>query len=253
MRVIKVSQKVPIKPCGLVGTGFLDDYRDIDVIRDFARAASLAAAFFGLAVLSMAARAQQFSADIVRTPTGVQAEAAAGKIYVSGNKVRIETPDVSDGYFVVDARVPDSYFVRPDQHVFMDSRQSSQLTQILVPVDLDNPCRQWQAMSIIAVANSPNGAWTCQRVGHSTVGGLDTIEYRASGPKAGVMRSWIDPRLKWPVRLIMADGTVVDLKNIREQPQPASLFEIPPGYRKFDPKALLERIKQSDVWVDPQQ
>jgi hypothetical protein len=67
------------------------------------------------------------------------------------------------------------------------------------------------------------------------------------------MRSWIDPRLKWPVRLIMADGTVVDLKNIREQPQPASLFEIPPGYRKFDPKALLERIKQSDVWVDPQQ
>ena len=51
----------------------------------------------------------------------------------------------------------------------------------------------------------------------------------------------------------MADGTAVDLKNIQEQPQPASLFEIPPGYRKFDPKALLERIKQSDVWVDPQQ
>ena len=28
------------------------------------------------------------------------------------------------------------------------------------------------------------------------------------------------------------------------------LFEIPPGFRKFDPQTLIKRIKQSDVWVD---
>jgi hypothetical protein len=28
------------------------------------------------------------------------------------------------------------------------------------------------------------------------------------------------------------------------------LFEIPNGARKFDPRALIERIKQSDVWLD---
>ena len=39
-------------------------------------------------------------------------------------------------------------------------------------------------------------------------------------------------------------------KNIVEGPQSASLFEIPAGYRKFDPQALIEIIKQSDVWVD---
>jgi hypothetical protein len=27
------------------------------------------------------------------------------------------------------------------------------------------------------------------------------------------------------------------------------LFEIPPGLRKFDPQTLIQRIKQSDVWV----
>jgi hypothetical protein len=222
------------------------------VIRNFAKAAPFAAVFAGLALFSAPACAQQFSAEIVHTHAGTQPSAAAGKINVSGNKVRIETPDVPDGFFVVDASVPASYFVRPGQHVFMDSRQSSQLTQFLVPVELDDPCRQWQAMTGIAAGNSQNGAWTCQRIGQGTVGGIDTIEYRASYPKGGAMRAWIDPRLKWPVRLTMADGATVDLKNIQEQPQPATLFEIPPGYRKFDPKALLERIKQSDVWVEPQ-
>jgi hypothetical protein len=222
------------------------------MIRDLAKAAVITAVFAGLCGLSAPARAHQFTADIVQANPGSEPPAAAGKIYVSGHKVRIETPDVPDGFFVVDASIPASYFVRQSQHVFMDSRQSSQLTKFLVPVDLDDPCRQWQAMSAIAAGNSQNGAWTCQRIGRSTAGALDTIEYQASWPKGGVMRAWIDPRLKWPVRLVLAGGTIVDLKDIQEQPQPANLFEIPSGYRKFDPKALLERIKQSDVWVEPQ-
>jgi hypothetical protein len=221
------------------------------VIRNFARAA-LFAAFALVAAVGAPANAQQFSADIVRTKASAQPTAIAGKLYVSGNKVRIETSDVSDGFFLIDASVPVSYLVRPSQHVFMDSRQSSQLTQLLVPVDLDDPCRQWQAMSGIAAVEGQSGAWECQNLGHKTVGKLDAIEYQASWPNSGTMHAWINPQLKWPVRLIMADGTTMELRNIQEQPQPANLFQIPPGYRKFDPKALLERIKQSDVWVEPQ-
>jgi hypothetical protein len=48
----------------------------------------------------------------------------------------------------------------------------------------------------------------------------------------------------------MQDGTTISAENIREEPQPAPLFEIPSGLRKFDPEALIKRIKQSDVWVD---
>jgi hypothetical protein len=246
-----VSQKVPIKPWAWSAQVFQDDCKDTDVIGDLAKAAAVFTVFAGLAGLGAPARAQQFTADILQT-NAAQPLSAAGKIYVSGNKIRIETPDVRDGFFVVDAQIPASYFVRPSQHVFMDSRQSSQLTRLLVPVDLDDPCRQWQAMSAIAADNSQNGAWACQRVGHGAVGELDAIEYRASSPKGGTMRAWVDPQLKWPVKLSVADGTNIELRNIQEQPQPANLFEIPPGFRKFDPKALLERIKQSDVWVEPQ-
>jgi hypothetical protein len=33
--------------------------------------------------------------------------------------------------------------------------------------------------------------------------------------------------------------------------QPANRFAIPPGFRSFDPRALIERVKHSDAWVDP--
>ena len=38
-------------------------------------------------------------------------------------------------------------------------------------------------------------------------------------------------------------------ENVGDQPQPARLFEVPQGFRKFDPEALIRQIKQSDVWV----
>jgi hypothetical protein len=222
------------------------------VIRGVVNAALFAALLLGPTAFAVPARAQQFSADIVRTPAGGQQAAGVGKLYVSGTKVRIVLPDTPDGFFMVDAGKPASYFVRPGQRVYMNARQSSHLTQLLVPVDLSNPCRQWQTMAGIAVPGGETAAWTCERIGQDTVGGHDSIEYRASFAKDRHLSAWIDPRLKWPVRLTMEDGTVIDLANIRKQPQPAALFEIPPGYRKFDPRALIERIKQSDVWVAPQ-
>ena len=48
------------------------------------------------------------------------------------------------------------------------------------------------------------------------------------------------------------DGTVIAIENIKDEPQSVSLFELPPGFRKFSPEALIEQIKQSDVWVADQ-
>jgi hypothetical protein len=62
---------------------------------------------------------------------------------------------------------------------------------------------------------------------------------------------WIDPVLEFPVKLLAADGTTIALEHIRIEAQPASLFDLPTGFRKLDPRALIERIKHSDAWVDP--
>ena len=48
----------------------------------------------------------------------------------------------------------------------------------------------------------------------------------------------------------MGDGVTITVQNLQEGPQSARLFVIPTNFRKFDPQALIKRIKQSDVWVD---
>ena len=61
------------------------------------------------------ARAQQFSADLVRTAVSGGAPVPTGKLHVFKDKVRIETPDFPDGFFLIDGASRAAYFARPDR------------------------------------------------------------------------------------------------------------------------------------------
>src|SRR3984957_2120093 len=91
----------------------------------------------GLSSLGVIARAQifhpesvttAFSADLVVTHAGSPSKEQRGRVYVSGAKVRIETPEFADGFFIVDGDRSAAWFVRPGRLVFMDAEQSSPLT-----------------------------------------------------------------------------------------------------------------------------
>ncbi|MCA1552692.1 hypothetical protein I6F36_38895, partial [Bradyrhizobium sp. BRP19] len=129
----------------------------------------------GSALVSVSAAAQQFSADIA-TMRGEQA-ARIGSVRVSENKVRIETADFADGFFLVEVATPAAYFVRPRAKVFMDARQSTPLTRMFVPVDPDEPCRQWQMMASLAAPVDPD-TWHCGRDGEGMVGDRKADIYR---------------------------------------------------------------------------
>jgi hypothetical protein len=194
-----------------------------------------------------ATQAQQFSADLA-IARGGGAAAPAGKLHVLGDKVRIETPEFTGGFFLIDGAKPAAFFVRPGAGVFMDARQSSRLTRILVQVDPGDPCRQWQVMASVAgVADQAD--WRCERVGEETIDGHGAIAYRAVSASGREFFGWIDPVRKFPLRIKTEDGAVITAENVRDEPQPAQWFEIPPSLRKFDPQALIRQIKQSDVWV----
>ncbi|WP_052833177.1 hypothetical protein [Bradyrhizobium sp. LTSP885] len=206
---------------------------------------------FGVAILGGlgAARAQQFSADIV-----VQRDAAttpAGRLRLLDGKIRIETPEFADGFFLVDAAKPSAYFVRPGAGIYMDARQSSQLTRLLVPVDPDEPCRQWQAMAHLA-GLADNGDWHCERTGEEMIQGRTTAVFHVVVGAGPAFFGWVDRERRIPLRIKREDGTVIAVENIRDEPQSASSFELPAGFRKFSPEALIEQIKQSDVWVADQ-
>lgn len=205
-------------------------------------------ACFGSVVAGVSAYAQQFSADIVSMngETSVQ----LGSLRVSEHKVRLEISEFAGTFFLIDVAKPASYFVRPGARVFMEARQSSPLTQMFVPVDPDDPCRQWQAMAALA-APVESDKWHCAREGEGTVENRTADVYRIVAPSDGFVAS-VDRERKFPLQIKTADETIV-VTNIHDQPQPAQSFEIPPGTRKFDPRTLIDRIQQSDVWVAPRQ
>src|ERR1700722_6749004 len=195
---------------------------------------------------TVAAQAQPFSADIVTRHDDMSAP--AGRLSVLDGRVRIETTEQPDGFFLVDTVRPSAYFVRPAARLYMEARQSSRLTRLFVPVDPDAPCRQWQAMAHLAGV-AGEGEWRCERTGEETIDGHSTVAFRAvSGAGEGFF-GWIDRERRFPLQIRSEDGALFALEQIMGQSQPASSFEVPAGYRKFSPEALIERIKQSDVWV----
>jgi hypothetical protein len=101
------------------------------------------------------------------------------------------------------------------------------------------------------LAGEPDrGAWQCAEIGNETIGGRELVVYRARAGDVERFTGWIDPQFAFPVRIQLPDGVIFAAESIRDQVPARELFEIPSGFRKFDPQALLERVKQSDVWVD---
>lgn len=197
-----------------------------------------------------AAQAQQFSAEIVNVSAGGDVVGTPSKIYVAEPKVRIETPDLPGRFLLIDGGVPAAYLVHPPSHVFMDAKQSSRLTRLFVPVAADDPCPQWHTMAVVAGIPNENGQWRCEPSGHETVAGRAVMKFDVTSPQ-GHGIGWVDPELEFPLKIETEDGAVFMLRNIQEAPQPADLFIIPAGYQKFDPHLLIERLKHSDVFVEP--
>ena len=201
--------------------------------------------------LAQAAHASEFSADIVSRDAAGTAIGAVAKLYVRNHMVRIEAPDAAAGFFLINGDAGTAQFVRPAQQLFMDASQSSRLTQIFVPVDAKEPCRQWQAAASNAGVAGAAGEWRCERTEEEIIDGRRAVQFRVSSPVSPSSRRWIDSDLEFPVKLLASDGTTIALENIRVEAQPANRFTIPPAFRNFDPRALIERVKRSDAWVDP--
>jgi hypothetical protein len=197
------------------------------------------------------AKGQEFSADLVMTRDNVVTP--AGQLWVRDGKVRIETAELPNAFFLVDASKPSAYFVRPAMHIYMNARQSSPLTRLFVPVDPNDPCQRWQAMARLA-GMAMQGDWRCERVDAETIDGRATTVFRASSGSEQECLGWIDPVRRFPLRIKIGEGVAISLANVRDGVLPASSFELTPDLKTFSPEALIEQIKQSDVLIsEPKQ
>lgn len=190
----------------------------------------------------------EFSADIVTHDPGGAVIEPGARLYVSRGKIRIDPPDAAAGFFLVDSKSTHALFVRPSQHLYMDARQSTGVTQLFLPADPRDPCELWQLAARHAGSQGAQDQWNCERVS----AGRNVGYIVGSTPENSTQR-WIDPELSFPVKVRTADGTTLELKNIKKAPQPPDLFVIPAGYRKTAPPAPHHRAKSKghNLWATP--
>jgi hypothetical protein len=181
---------------------------------------------------------REFAADIVRRDGRGESAVTVARLYAGRGKVRIEALDVPGGFFLID-HASSALLVRPGQRIYMNARQSSLLTQIFVPIDAADPCPEWRAAHEDADAGKAAEHWICQRLGRSV--------FRVGDSE----QRFINPQLQFPVKRLGADGVSLTLEHIQVAPQSAELFMVPADYHLLDPRALVERIKHSDVWAGP--
>ena len=178
---------------------------------------------------SFALAQTEFSADIYNDRKGD----SPAKIYFGKDKMRFESADKDPrrgGALILDLANQTSTVIMDSQQMYMQVPQQMAKRRMAYDFfrtgDAENACADWLQMEA-------NKGGTCHKVGNETVNGRNTVKYEGTNAKGETGFVWLDPKLRFPVKWQGKDGGG-ELRNIQEGTQPASLFEVPAGYKKFE-------------------
>ena len=182
------------------------------------------------------ALAQDFSADVVSNKQG---NGGLSKIYSTKDKARWEVQEKNAGMgpsaLIVDEAQGKWLVLMEQRHMYMDSlpmmMKSPVITQFWHVSDVNDACPQWKKIAEQSKADKNWGS--CTKVGGDTLNGRSTVKYEGVSTKGDKAYYWVDTKLKCVIKADSGSGSF-ELRNIQEGSQPASLFEIPAGYTKFD-------------------
>lgn len=181
----------------------------------------------------------EFSADVFDN----QKPEPQAKIYFGKDKIRFESGKKdprAGGALIMNLATQSSTVVMDQQHMYMEmpAQIAAQRNtyHFFRTGDVDSACTDW-------LAQSWNKGGTCHKVGSDTVNGRSTVKYEGTNSRGEAGTIWLDPKLRFPVKWEGKNGGG-ELRNIQEGSQPASLFEIPAGYTKFDMGAMMKQQQQ---------
>jgi hypothetical protein len=197
--------------------------------------------WFGLVaalLIASPAMAQEFSADLVTRGSAAQ---PTQKIFVSGDKARVETGDADGSVLIADSSAGVAYMMMPPQRLYIVSTNAVavDMARLFHPADPNDPCTEWLKL----VADRGPGA-TCLRVGEETIDGRPTIKFEGVSPEHEHGFAWVDPALHYIIKVESANGDGMALEHIVEAPQPTELFTVPADYRRVDPEGPERRSGQ---------
>ena len=174
---------------------------------------------------------EDFSAKAVNLQAGKDPNSQA-KIYVTKDKMRVESsqPNGHAGAVIVNFSTQTSDILMPERKMYMEFAQNqgpaAQRMKGLFHIgDANDACGDWQRISA-----KPGSK--CRKIGSDTVNGRSAVKYEGTSDNGTVGYFWIDSKLRFPIKWQEPDRGG-ELQDIKEGSQPASLFEIPSDYQKF--------------------
>lgn len=162
------------------------------------------------AAISLAA---DFSADMTISSRGEKD--TQGKVYMQGNKMRMEMGESADEKAVTITR-PDKkvmWILMPEEKMYMEQAYQE-----------DPKMKEW----------TPQQEAQSKLIGNEKVSGLDCKKYQVQGREVFY---WISEKISFPVKTQDPEGTML-LKNIQVGKVSGDLFEVPPGFEKVSMPAM---------------
>jgi hypothetical protein len=187
--------------------------------------------------------AQDFSADVINAKGG----GGIKKIYSTNDKVRFEVEGQNQAMGPAAAIVDESQnkwvVLFAGKRMYIDGwpqmMQKPIITQYWHVQDVNDACPQWKKLA--EQAGTLKNWGSCTKIGSDAVGGRSTVKYEGVSSKGDKNNIWVDMKLHCVIKMDGTTGGGIELTNIKEGTQSASLFEIPAGYTRFDMGAMMQR------------
>jgi hypothetical protein len=185
---------------------------------------------FGFVLSSACAAFAQadFSADIVNL--SATTNTFHTKVFSTKDKLRFQGEDKSgrtNSIMIVNLETRTSIVLIPQQKEYAESKRPQipgQGVTFFQAKDVEDACGDWRDVALTEKGK-------CKKVGHEAANGRDVVKYEVTPGQGIAGAMWIDVKLHFPVKWKNAVESG-ELRNIKEEAQPAELFTIPSGYAK---------------------
>jgi hypothetical protein len=192
----------------------------------------------GLLAMALVAQAQDFSADVVNERGG-----DLKKVYATKDKLRLDVAarnqTMGPTVLIVDEAQNKWIVLMAERRMYMDSLPAMMRTPTMYMLwrvdDVGDACSQWKKIAEQAGTNKNWGS--CTKVGSDTVNGRNTVKYEGVSSQGEKNHYWVDTKLHCVIKTDGSGG--IELRNIQEGSQAASLFEVPAGYTKMDMGGMM--------------
>lgn len=210
---------------------------------------------FLMSALSTPAQKVEFSADM-RVSDGA-GRAQTLKLFVGNMRARFDLPkqgnDTSGiGSILIDFDHQFIFLLIPQAKLYLQIEGSAGTpfysgAWMFRPYSPKYPCNDW-----VSEADRRGITLRCNSGGQDILDGRPTQRWDATTLEGGHGSLWYDPELNFIVKVLRTSKSGVqsgyELQNSKQEPQPATLFEVPNGFRKFVLTRLADVLAGLGQW-----